>query len=101
MIKLQEGCWELQCSTTGDCDSYPPPLRRSSFQTLQQRRSIRGTRRDGVPGLCNGDPWRKTEQESSQGGADEAEAHQGGTEAHQGGADEAEAHQGGAGAAET
>ncbi len=37
-----------------------------------------------MPGLCNGDPWRKTEQESSQGGADEAEAHQGGTEAHQG-----------------
>ncbi len=41
-----------------------------------------------MPGPFNGDPRRMTEQESSQDGADEAKAHQDGTEAHQGGADE-------------
>ncbi len=108
----------MQCSSTGDCDSCSPspPLSKSGFQTLQQQRRSSGeTRRDGVPCPCNGDPWRKTEQESSQGGsdeanqgkteahqgrADEAEIHQGGTEADQGGADEAETHQSGADEAE-
>ncbi len=63
-----------KCSTVQLVTVTPPP-QRSGFQALQQqRRSSGGTRIVGVPGLCDRDPWMKTDQETSQGGADEADA---------------------------
>ncbi len=56
----------------------PPSKERLPYAPTTDNNSSGGTRRDGVPGTCNGDPWIKTEQETSQGGADEAKAHQGG-----------------------